>query len=131
MQKTVWFIRHAQSQANARKDYRADNFSVPLAPLSELGLKQAESVVNYFDKAPDVIVTSSHVRIKQTASHVIKKYPDVPQEEWDIHEFTYLSLDKCFTRLLVSASHLWTNTGKETIPCIEMARELKVLRILS
>ena len=96
MSKTIWLIRHAQSRANASKDYRADNFSVPSVQLSDLGLKQAEGVINYFDTAPDLIITSSYIRTKQTAKHLIKKYPYVPQEEWDIHEFTYLSLDRCF-----------------------------------
>ena len=95
--KKVWFFRHAQSLANADKNYKSDNFSVPLVPLSELGLKQAEEVVSYFGLAPDLIVTSSYIRTKQTANYLIKKYPNTPQEEWeDIREFTYLSLDRCF-----------------------------------
>jgi len=95
--KKVWFFRHAQSLANADKNYKADNFSVPLVPLSDLGLKQAEEVVSCFDSAPDLIITSSYIRTKQTADHLIKKYPNTPQEEWeDIREFTYLSLDRCF-----------------------------------
>src|SRR3989344_1027737 len=96
MNKTIRFIRHAQSEANVNKDYRADNFSVPLVQLSELGLKQAEGVVDYFNSTPDLIITSSYIRTKQTAKHLIEKYPNVPQEEWDIHEFTYLSLNRCF-----------------------------------
>jgi len=96
MKKKIWFIRHAQSEANANKEYKADNFSVPLVPLSELGLKQAEGVIDYFDKAPDLIITSSFIRTKQTAKHLIEKYPETPQEEWQIQEFTYLSLDRCF-----------------------------------
>ncbi len=94
--KTIWFIRHAQSQANASADFRADDFSVPLVPLSDLGLKQAEGVPEYFKQAPDLIITSPYIRTKQTAKHLINKYPSVPQEEWSIHEFTYLSVDKCF-----------------------------------
>ena len=90
MGKIIWFIRHAQSEANASKDYRADNFSVPTVCLSELGLKQAEKVIDYFETAPDLIITSSYVRTKQTAKHLINKYPATPQEEWLIHEFTYL-----------------------------------------
>jgi broad specificity phosphatase PhoE len=98
MKKKIWFIRHAQSEANANKEYKADNFSVPLVPLSELGLKQAEGVIDYFDKAPDLIITSSYIRTKQTAKHLIEKYPSVPREVWDIQEFTYLSLDRCFNK---------------------------------
>jgi len=96
MSKTIWFIRHGQSQANADKDYRADNFSVPLVSLTELGQKQAEKVLDYFEKTPDLIITSSYVRTQQTARPLINKYPFIPQEEWLIHEFTYLSVDRCF-----------------------------------
>ncbi|MFA5431682.1 MAG: histidine phosphatase family protein [Candidatus Paceibacterota bacterium] len=96
-EKKVWFFRHGQSLANADKNYKANNFSIPLVPLSELGLKQAEEVVTNFNLVPDLIITSSYIRAKQTADHLIKKYPNIPQEEWEnIREFTYLSLDRCF-----------------------------------
>jgi len=94
--KTIWLIRHAESMANADPNYRANEFSIPSLQLSELGFKQAEKVIEYFKTAPDLIVTSSFLRTKQTAKHVLEKYPNVPHEEWGIHEFTYLSLNRCF-----------------------------------
>ncbi|MEK7541121.1 MAG: phosphoglycerate mutase family protein [Patescibacteria group bacterium] len=96
----LWFIRHAQSKTNASEDHRANNLHLSLAPLSEFGLKQSNDIVNYFDRAPDLIITSSYIRTKQTAGHLIKKYPHAPQEEWEIHEFTYISPNKCFNTTL-------------------------------
>jgi len=91
----VWFFRHAQSVFNAEKDYKADSFSAPLAPLSELGTKQAEHIANNFGSAPDLIITSPYVRAKVTAKFLILKYPTTLQEEWPIQEFSYLSSEKC------------------------------------
>ncbi|MCX6760439.1 MAG: phosphoglycerate mutase family protein [Candidatus Nealsonbacteria bacterium] len=92
----VWFIRHAQSLANASSSFKADDFSVPLVSLSPKGFKQAEELINSFSEAPELIITSSYVRTKQTAEPLIKKYPNVPQLEWPIQEFTYLSKGRCF-----------------------------------
>jgi len=124
--KVVWFIRHAESEANADKNYRADNFSIPLVHLSEVGLKQAKEVLNYFSLPPDLIVTSSFLRTKQTAKPIIKKYSSVVQEEWPIQEFTFLSLDKCFGTTILERRSLveeywqksdpayWDGRGAET-----------------
>ncbi len=94
--KIIWFFRHAQSEANANKEYKANEFSISLVPLSEFGFKQAEELPNHFSSPPDLIITSPFLRTKQTAEPVLKKYPNVLQEEWPIHEFVYLSLDRCF-----------------------------------
>lgn len=94
--KRIWFIRHAQSETNASEDYRTNDLSLSLVPLSEFGLKQSFSVLDYFNCAPDLIITSSYIRTKQTADCLIKKYPHVVHEEWEIHEFTYIALSKCF-----------------------------------
>jgi len=96
MPKTVWFVRHAQSLANADKNYRADDFSVPTVPLTPEGLKQAQEVAGMFDEKPDLVITSSYLRTKQTAKPLIEKYPGISCLEWSIHEFTYLSLGRCF-----------------------------------
>ncbi len=92
----IQFIRHAQSLANASQAFKANDFSVPMVSLSPEGFKQAEELINSFSVAPDLIITSPYKRTKQTAAPLIKKYPDVPQEEWEIHEFTYLSNTRCF-----------------------------------
>ena len=96
MSKTIWFFRHAQSLANADKNFRADDFSIPSVSLSPEGYKQAEKLINSFSVAPELIITSSYIRTKQTAAPLLKKYKNVPREEWQTQEFTYLSLERCF-----------------------------------
>ena len=93
--KTVWFIRHAESQSNADKSFKSDDFASATVPLSKHGIKQAEELADDFSVEPDLIVVSPYARAKQTAEPLIKKYPNVPVEEWPIQEFTYLSLDRC------------------------------------
>jgi len=93
--KIVWLIRHGQTPANADENYRMDSFATPSLPLTQLGIKQAEQVVNYFNSAPDLIITSPYLRTKQTADLLIKRYPRVRKERWPItREFAYLSSEK-------------------------------------
>lgn len=101
MPKIIWFFRHAQSMANADKNFRADDFSIPSVSLSPEGLKQAEELINSFSVAPELIITSSYTRTRQTAAPLLKKYKNVPREEWSIQEFTYLSLERCFNTTML------------------------------
>ena len=82
----IYLIRHAQSSANAggRTKFTAET------PLSEKGIKQAEEVVSKIGKKPDLIVVSPYIRTRETAQPLISKYPDIPVEEWNVQEFTYL-----------------------------------------
>ena len=94
--RKIWFIRHAQSLTNADTNIKSDDFGGGSVSLSELGLKQAEDLASIFLIPPDLLITSFYVRTKQTAAPLIKKFPGILQEEWKIHEFTYLSKEKCF-----------------------------------
>jgi len=126
MPKTIWFFRHAQSLANANKNFRADNFSIPSVSLSPEGLKQAEELIKSFSVAPELVITSPYIRTRQTAQPLIKKYPAVLKAEWPIQEFTYLSLDKCFGTTILERRPLveeywqksdpahWDGKGAET-----------------
>lgn len=99
MSKVVWLIRHGQSEANADINYRSNDFSVPMVELTALGREQAESVLSYFrdiDQEPELIVTSSYIRTKQTAEPTINRYTEALQEEWPVQEFTYLSVSNCY-----------------------------------
>lgn len=113
LQKKVWFIRHAQSMANADKNFRTNYTSASLVPLSKFGFKQSEDIVKYFKEPPGLIITSPYLRTKQTAQFLIEKYPDVPKEEWQIQEFTYLSSQKCFNTTFnerrVLVDEYWNN----------------------
>jgi len=91
MSKEIWLIRHAESQANAgmKTSYPHE------IQLSQAGFEQAERFIGKLPKPPDLIITSPYVRTKQTAGPLIKKHKNVPHEEWEVHEFTYISPDKC------------------------------------
>lgn len=89
--KKVWLIRHAESEANA-----GGRTSDPaVIPLSKRGYEQSEEIELKFSEEPDLIVTSRYIRTKHTAAPIRKRFSSAPHEEWDIHEFTYLSPDRC------------------------------------
>src|SRR5437660_3505458 len=86
--RTVWFIRHGESEGNAGLP-TTEPVSIK---LTKKGLEQAQNIAAMFEEPPSLIVTSSYIRTKQTAWPTIKSFPETPQEEWPVHEFTYLSL---------------------------------------
>ncbi len=88
---TVRMIRHAESVANA-----GEVTSDPaLIPLTERGHEQARQFALTFEQAPDLIVCSPFLRVRQTAAPTIARFPSVPVEEWPVQEFTYLSPALC------------------------------------
>jgi 2,3-bisphosphoglycerate-dependent phosphoglycerate mutase len=91
MNTKICFIRHAESESNAGG--RTSDPATIL--LSKQGIAQAEALALTLSNKPSLVVTSRYIRTKQTALPVIKKFKDVSHEEWDIHEFTYLSPVKC------------------------------------
>jgi len=82
----VFLVRHGQSVANAGgiPDDHITN------PLTELGQAQAKSFAEGFSCSPTLFVRSSFLRAQQTSEPLLKIFPEVPVEEWPIHEFTYL-----------------------------------------
>ena len=96
MKKKIWFIRHAESLANADESFKANDFSAGSVSLSKKGEKQAEELLKQFADAPDLLITSPYVRTKETAKPLMDRYPNIVHEEWPIHEFTYLSAKRCF-----------------------------------
>lgn len=85
--KKVLFIRHGESQSNA-----GEKTEHPLSiKLTQTGVQQAAEAAQHFSLRPALIVTSKYIRTKQTAEVFLEKFGYVPQEEWDIHEFTFLS----------------------------------------
>lgn len=87
----VWFIRHGQSQANAGEK-TSDSSGIE---LTELGRKQADYIGNYFERDPDLIVSSPYLRALQTAQFLTSRVPNAPFEIWPVQEFTYLSQERC------------------------------------
>ena len=92
----IWFIRHAQSQANAG-ERTADP---ALIELTTLGGEQGSHVAGLFGRAPDLLVTSPYLRARQTAQFVVDKHSQVPLEIWPVQEFTYLARQRCLNTTL-------------------------------
>jgi broad specificity phosphatase PhoE len=90
VKKTIWFIRHGESCANIGKK----GFSPSENPLTKNGLKQAKGLALNFKETPSLIIVSKYLRAKQTAQETRVKFKNVPCEQWDVHEFTYLSEKK-------------------------------------
>ncbi len=86
---TILLIRHGESQSNAGMPtlYPED------VALTDLGVDQARWIADYlaFQVSPDLIVTSSFQRTRQTAIPTKLRFPFVSEEVWPVHEFTYLS----------------------------------------
>ena len=92
----IWFIRHAQSQANAG-ERTVDPEMIELTPL---GREQAPHVAGLFSRAPDLLGASPDLRARQTAQFLADKYPRLPVEFWPVQEFTYLDRQRCLNTTL-------------------------------
>jgi probable phosphoglycerate mutase len=86
---TVLLVRHGESKSNAG----LPTSSPKLVELTGKGFIQAEDIARILkaQPAPNLIVTSSYLRTKQTAKPTKLAFPSLPEEEWPVHEFTYLS----------------------------------------
>ncbi|MBK7705044.1 MAG: phosphoglycerate mutase family protein [Acidobacteria bacterium] len=87
MDKTVWLIRHGESESNAG----LPTDSTDSIPLTEKGFRQAESVAASFPVPPTLIVVSPYLRARQTAAPLIRRFASALLEEWPVEEFTYLN----------------------------------------
>jgi broad specificity phosphatase PhoE len=68
VQKTVYFVRHAQSLGNAEAV-----FQPPDSPLSEIGRGQAVRIAERISKLPiQALISSTFLRAKQTAEVISK-----------------------------------------------------------
>jgi 2,3-bisphosphoglycerate-dependent phosphoglycerate mutase len=82
----ILLVRHGQSVANAG-GAPPDHIT---NPLTELGHAQAKVFAESFPGTPTLFLHSPFLRARQTAEPLLRRFPDVPVEEWPIHEFTYL-----------------------------------------
>ena len=88
----LYLVRHGESLANA--GHRTSD-PAQIA-LTERGHRQAENIVPLLLAAePTLIVTSSYLRTKETSQPLLNQIPHVFHEEWPVHEFTYLSPNRC------------------------------------
>ena len=86
----ILLIRHGESQSNVGLPTKYPES----VELTHLGMGQAECIANYLEVQvrPNRIITSCYLRAKQTAAPTKFRFSSVPEEEWPVHEFTYLSL---------------------------------------
>ncbi|MCC6569122.1 MAG: histidine phosphatase family protein [Anaerolineales bacterium] len=89
--KEIWFIRHAESEANAGLT-SSDPGAIP---LTEKGRQQAIRVSKIIPETPSLIVVSPYIRTQQTAQPTLKRFPEVGNQKWNIQEFTFLSPVVC------------------------------------
>lgn len=87
----LWLIRHGQSESNANMP----TYKTAEVKLTPRGEYEATQIPAAFDKAPSLLVTSSYRRAQQTAIPTQERFPEVPLEEWPIHEFTYIDEERC------------------------------------
>jgi 2,3-bisphosphoglycerate-dependent phosphoglycerate mutase len=86
----VWLIRHAESEANAG----LPTTNPATTRLTATGHQQAQIIAALFSQPPSLIVTSPYLRTQQTAQPTIDRFPSVPQAEWRVQEFTFLSPER-------------------------------------
>ena len=93
---TILLIRHGESVSNAGlPTLRPENVA-----LTERGIDQARNIAWCIGidshVSLNLIITSSYQRTKQTAVPTKLRFPSAREEEWPVHEFTYLSLANVF-----------------------------------
>lgn len=90
MSGVFYLIRHGESASNAGEK----TLDAASTTLTERGWQGARANAASFPATPHRIVTSRYIRTSQTAAPLLERFAQVPVEEWDIHEFTYMSADK-------------------------------------
>ena len=82
----VLLVRHGESEGNAGQP----TDDAASAVLTARGERQAEAVATLIERAPTLFVVSPYARSRLTARPACARFPEVPVEEWPVHEFTYL-----------------------------------------
>lgn len=87
----ITLVRHAESAANAG----LASSDPSLIPLTDKGVSQALAFSQTITEAPAIIITSPFSRAMDTGKPTMSKFPNVPVEQLDIGEFTYLDPASC------------------------------------
>lgn len=121
----VYLIRHAESLKNKEGLDRTAQ-----TPLSENGIKQAESVAGRIANITiDVIYSSSYQRAKQTAA-IISKVIDKPIEYWD-HLIEANTQKETFEELNLRSeailNHLLAHHKDQNVLCISHASMIEMV----
>jgi 2,3-bisphosphoglycerate-dependent phosphoglycerate mutase len=88
--KRALLIRHAESASNAGLATESPESN----PLTEHGQAHADAFAAHWSRPLDLIVTSSYLRAKASSLPLAHRFPQVPSETWDIHEWTQLQSEK-------------------------------------
>ncbi len=83
----IILVRHGQSLANAGGK-TVDHVT---NPLTETGHLQSRSFAGSLDCKPTLFIVSPFLRAQQTAEPLRQRFPEVPVEEWPVHEFSFLN----------------------------------------
>ena len=90
MDKTIYFIRHGQTEMNRLNIVQGSGVD---SELNEFGKLQAEAFYEYYEKYDfDLIITSALKRTFQTVSPFFNKniphesWPEINEINWGIHE---------------------------------------------
>ena len=90
MDKTIYFVRHGQTELNRLKIVQGSGVD---SDLNEYGIRQAKAFYNYYkNKNFDLIVTSALKRTHQTVEPFLQKsvpfesWPEINEINWGIHE---------------------------------------------
>jgi 2,3-bisphosphoglycerate-dependent phosphoglycerate mutase len=89
--REVWFIRHAESVANAGGRTK----EAPSYALSERGFAQAEQLACGLPTHPELVVLSPYTRARLTAEPYLRRVPSSRVEEWPVQEVQYLDPALC------------------------------------
>ncbi len=89
MSSTLILIRHGESVSNKNEGRSSDPETIE---LTDLGRHQATKAANSLSEQPGLIVVSRMHRAKQSAEPLQERFPLVPVEQWDVHEFVYINL---------------------------------------
>jgi len=111
----VWFIRHGESMSNAGEVAKDRGSTI----LTEKGIEQARNVSLKITARPDLIIVTPYVRTTLTAKPLFERYPDVPRETWDLHEFSALSeenyINKTWEQRGPAMRALWQRNDPEHV----------------
>lgn len=89
--REVWFIRHAESVANAGgRTLAAATYS-----LTERGFRQAAQLAPKLPQEVDLVVVSPYTRSQQTADAYLTLAKARAKEEWPVQEVQYLDPALC------------------------------------
>lgn len=87
--RKLYLVRHGQTYNNIEGltyEYDSD--------LTDLGVKQAVEISNFFNENIQLIVHSGMKRTIKTACFTKKRFPNAGILEWDVREFDYLGEKK-------------------------------------